>query len=183
MSLKLLIFLMLLASSVDTKFCEDTYCEEFPDYPLDVINSLELWKYKFPENEVADQTRHKRNEPDANEFLVETKLCESKIRFIKPKLLKNVQNRLKVVVNQANFTQFMRIEECVSENFPCTWDSYPNTIESFCSQNYMEIKLWSLNDQNTSLIMDSFNIPSSCDCMMQKESFLKGVRKSLLQRP
>lgn len=183
MTFKFLIFVVFLSSVVAAKFCEDSYCEEFPDYPLEVLNRLELWKFKFPEHKFDDQKRHKRDETDANEFLVETKLCESKIRFIRPKLLNNVQSKLKVIVNHANFTQFMRIEECVSDNFPCTWDVYPNTVESFCKQKFMIINLWSLNDQNSSLVMDKFFVPSSCDCMIMKKNFLQGVRKSLVERP
>ena len=183
MSLKFLIISVLLGSTLAGKFCELWDCEEDPDYPLELLNSLELWKYKFPDQNYDNQKRHKRDEQDANEFLVETKLCESAIKFIRPKMLRNAQNILKVVVNHANFTQFMRIEECVSDNFPCTWNVYPNTVESYCRQNYMKINLWSLNDQNNSLIMENFYVPSSCDCIIKKENFLQGIRKSLLERP
>lgn len=174
---------MLLTSALAGKFCDLYDCEEDLDYPLKVLNSLELWRYKFPNQNVHEQVRHKRDEHDANEFLVETKLCESKIKFIRPKMLRNAQNKLKVVVNHANFTQFMRIEECISDNFPCTWDTYPNTVESYCHQNYMKINLWSLNDQNNSLVMENFYVPSSCDCIIMKNQFLQGIRKSLLERP
>lgn len=184
MSLKFLIFLLLLSgSALAGKICEDSYCEEYPDYPLELLDSLELWKYKFPEQKIDEQKRHKRDEKDANEFLVETKLCESRIKFVKPQILNNAQNRSKVVINHANFTQFVRIEECISTNFPCTWDVYPNTVESYCRQNYITIGLWSLNDRNNSLVKEKFYVPSSCDCIINKENFLQGVRKSLLERP
>ena len=171
MSLKFVIFSVLLASALAGKFCENFDCEEYQDYPFDILNSLDLWKYKFPEQKVDDQKRHKRDEQD--EDFVETNLCGSIKRTIQPKILNNKLNTSKVVVNHANYTQFLRIEECLNPMSSCALDVYPNTIKSRCSQKHMEITLWTLNDQNRSLVKENFFYPSSCNCViLKKQTFL-----------
>lgn len=142
------------------------------------LKTMELWKYNFPES------RQKRSsEINSNQFLMETKLCDSKISFKKPIKMKNVNNEWRTIVNHGNYSQFVRIEVCSSLNFPCTYNIYPQPVRSFCKQNYHKISLWSMDVEANCLVMDKFFVPSTCDCLIEKEDFFKGVSKDLLKRP
>ncbi|CAG9800570.1 unnamed protein product [Chironomus riparius] len=167
MSLKLVIFSVFLASTLAGKFCEDLICEDDSDYPLDDLNSLELWKYKFPQQKVDDQKRHKRDEQDT----YETELCHSIKKTIHPKKLNNLLNKPQVVVNHGNYTQTLRIEECSNPRSSCDLDTFPNTAstKTMCVQKHMEISLWTFRDQNRSLAQETFYYPSSCNCAMFKK--------------
>lgn len=119
----------------------------------------------------------------SDSFLVETKLCESKISFSQPQRMKNTKNQVRTIVNHRNLTQLVRFERCSSENFPCTFSIYPNTIRSHCQQKYSLVNLVVLEDETNCLVMEKFLVPSSCDCMIEKGDFVKGVKEDLLQQP
>lgn len=172
--------ILIAISSALAEFCEDSLCEHYPEYPLEKLQELDLWKYRFPN---LSQVRHKRMLKDANQYLIETKLCDSKISFYQPRRLTSMDGMPKTIVNHSNFTQLIRAEECTSANFPCTWDLYPKSVKSFCHQTYIKLNLWTFDDANNCLVMDKFKVPSSCDCIIEKEDFLKGVNQDLLQRP
>lgn len=148
------------------------YIENDPNYPENKLNDLPLWKYQFKSN-----VREKR---ENQQFLVETKLCDSKISFKQPQKLRNIKNKWRTIINHGNYSQFVRFEECSSLNFPCTYNIYPQQVRSFCQQNYLKIDLWAMDDAANCLVMEKFHIPSSCDCMIEKEDFFKGVSKDLL---
>ena len=151
-----------------------------PNYPEEQLNSLDLWKYSFAES------RQKRASADlnSNQYLMETKLCDSIISFKKPQKMRNVNNKWRTIVNHgSNYTQFVRFEECSSLNFPCTYNIYPQPVRSFCQQKFHKISLWSMDVEANCLIMDKFFVPSNCDCMIEKEDFFRGVSKDLLKSP
>lgn len=116
----------------------------------------------------------------SDSFLVETKLCDSKITFSQPQRMKSVDNKVRTIVNHLNFTQLVRFEYCSSENFPCTYNIYPKTIQSHCQQKYMLVKLVAFDDDNSCLMTEKFLVPSSCDCMIATEDFIKGVKEDLI---
>lgn len=144
------------------------------EYPLNQLSKLDLWKYFSHQNQ-----REKRSMD--NQYLTETKLCDSKISFRRPQRLKNINSKWQTIVNHANYTQFVRFEECLSENFPCTYNIYPKPIRSFCQQTTHVVTLLAFNSETNRLSMDKFNVPSSCDCLFIKEDFFSGVSKNLLQ--
>lgn len=150
-----------------------------PNYPEEQLNRMDLWKYTF-----AESIRQKRGtDLNSNQFLMETKLCDSIISFKKPQKLRNVNKKWRTIVNHGNYTQFVRFEECSSLNFPCTFNIYPQPVRSFCQQNHHKISLWSMDVEANCLIMDKFFVPSNCDCMIEKEDFFRGVSKDLLKSP
>lgn len=163
----------------DSPTCESKFCERDTNYPEKKLNSLELWKYKFDTPKVFKAKRS----ISSDAFLVETKLCESKISFRRPQKLKNSHGRFRSIVNHLNYTQIVRFELCSSENFPCTFNIYPKSIQSFCQQKYLTLKMLAFDEDKNCLVTERFPVPSSCDCLIDKEDLLKGVKNDLLHQP
>lgn len=147
--------------------------DQDPEYPIKQLEKLDLWKYNF------HSYRVKRSISD--QYLKETKLCDSIISFKRPQKLKNVNNRWRTIVNHENYTQFVRFEECSSLNFPCTYNIYPQPVRSFCQQSNMKLSLWAFDAETNCLIMDKFLVPSTCECSIEKEDFFKGISENLLR--
>lgn len=165
---------------IDTTCDTGKFCEEDPNYPERILNSLDLWKYNFALSPVVPRVKRSIT---ADSFLIETKLCESKITFMRPQKLKNTNSKLRTIVNHSNFSQLVRFETCSSENFPCTFDIYPKSIKSFCQQKHRSVQLLAFDDLQNCLVTEKFLIPSSCECLIHKEDLFKGINSDLLRRP
>jgi hypothetical protein len=155
-------------------------CAGALNYPEEFLNSQELWKYKFDSAPKAIKTKRSIQ---SDSFLVETKLCESKISFRRPQRLRNSQGNVRTIVNHRNYTQVVRFELCSSENFPCTFNVYPKSTKSFCQQKYLSLKLLAFDENKNCLVTEKFLVPSSCDCLIAKEDLLKGVKDDLIRQP
>jgi hypothetical protein len=165
----------------DEMKCDPKFCEEDPNYPERILNGLELWRFKFDRNPV--NLRAKRSiDFNSDAYIVEAKLCKMNIALNRPQKLRNVDGILRTIVNHQNYTQIVRMETCISENFPCTGNIYPKSVRSFCHQNYDPVTLVAFDDRKNCLVTEKFNVPSSCACAIDKEDFFKGVSRDL-QRP
>lgn len=163
--------------------CGSNYCEKDPNYPEQQLDQLNLWQYDFDEPEEnsqsADEARPKRS-LDPSGFLVEEKLCKSECRNVRPQKMRNVNDELRTIVNHRNYTQRVTMETCSAENFPCTFDIYPKSVKSFCQQKYSVRKLLAFDEVNRCVVRDKFLVPSSCDCLIDKEDWLEGVNRDFL---
>lgn len=156
--------------------CESKFCEEDPNYPERILNTLELWRFNI---DSRTDLRVKRS-VDRTPFLSEKKLCESQISFMRPQKLKNVNGQFRTIVNHLNYTQIVKFESCSSENFPCTFNVFPQSVQSFCQQKYSSLKLLAFDEGENCIVTEKFLIPTSCDCLIDSVETLKGVRKDLL---
>lgn len=169
-------------SSIHISSCRDIQIitENYANYPEADLDQLNLWAYKF-NTQPIETSKSKRSADDKNQdFLIEAKLCESKIVFTRPQRLKNLDNKVQTIVNHRNYTQFVRFEECETPSFPCTRDIYPFNVRSFCQQNYHKINLLAYDELMKCLIEDYFIVPSTCDCMIDTGDLLRGVHKNIL---
>lgn len=159
----------------------ETITEYYANYPEAELDQLDLWKYEFDTQQIKTG-KGKRSAADNNQedFLIEAKLCESKIVFTRPKRLKNLDDKVQTIVNHRNYTQFVRFEECDIPSFPCTRDIYPFNVRSFCQQNYHKVNLLAYDEEIKCLVEDDFIVPSTCDCMIDKGDLLRGVHKNIL---
>lgn len=172
--ISLLLFVIIQADNVEKdKFsCESGICEEDPNYPEQVLNTLDLWKYNF-----EPMVDHKiKRSSDRSEFLTEKKLCDSRTSFIRPQKLKNTNGQFRTIVNHFNYTQIVKYETCSSENFPCTFNVFPQTVKSFCEQKYSPLKLLAFDEVQSCIVTEKFPIPSSCDCKIDQEDLLRNVK-------
>lgn len=155
--------------------CDSKFCEEDPSYPEQLLNSLDLWKLDFNSEPL-------RNVKSSGTFFIEAKLCESKTSLLRPRKLKNAAGKLRTIVNHLNYTQVIRFETCSSENFPCTYNIFPRETQSFCQQNYSPYTLYALDESRGCVVTEQFQIPSSCDCVIEKKDLLRGVTRDLLRK-
>jgi hypothetical protein len=160
--------------------CDSEFCENDENYPEEKLNSLNLWQYKFDDEPKVAKSKRSLNFNSNSDFLVEAKLCDSKISFVRPQKLKNVNEQFRTIVNHANYTQHVRMEICTSENFPCTFNIYPKSVKSFCLQRTSTIRLLAFDEQRNCLVTEKFPIPTSCECQIDKSDLLNGVPKDLL---
>lgn len=157
--------------------CESKFCEEDPNYPEALLNSMELWKYKFDPEEKHIEKRS----IDTDFSIVEEKLCRTRQRLVRPQRLATISNRRMTIVNHKNYTQAVMIEECSNENDPCTFESYPRSLRSVCRQLYTEVDFVTLDDNHKEIVTEKFYLPSSCSCQVARRDFLKGVNEDLLE--
>lgn len=185
------IFLLsLVLVSAEEASCGSNYCEDDPNYPEQSLDQLNLWQYDFDEPDknsqsadaeaVASDTARPKRSLDSSGFLVEEKLCKSVCRNVRLQKMKNVNDEMRTIVNHRNYTQRVTMETCTSENFPCTFNIYPKTVKSFCQQKYSVRKLLAFDEVKRCVVRDKFLVPSSCDCLIDKEDWLNGVNKDLL---
>lgn len=176
------VFVAVFATKSEEEKCKSKFCEEDPNYPEKILNTLELWKYNFDRKPLNSRAR-RSTDFKSDAYLVEAKLCKVNIIFHQPQKLKNIDDKLRTIVNHKNYTQIVRMETCEAENFPCTFNIYPQSVRSFCNQNYDTIQLVAFDDHKNCLVTEKFKVPSSCACAINKEDFMKGVHRDLLQRP
>lgn len=89
--------------------CGDTYCTHDPNYPSDVIASLntELQKFEYLFGDDFVDTLALRFDSD------ESGLCQSRRRLVHPKRGKTVQNTWLTIINDDDkYRQGVTIEEC-----------------------------------------------------------------------
>ena len=91
-----------------TQDCGVTFCTADPNYPIDVITSLDLDKYKHLFGD--DFVDHFALRFDSDE----SGLCHSSKRLIHPKKGQTVQNTWLTIINDDNkYRQGVLIEECL----------------------------------------------------------------------
>lgn len=89
-----------------TKDCGDTFCTADPNYPINIISSLDLERYEYLFGD--DYTEHFQVRFDADE----SGLCQSRNRMIYPKSGRTVQNNWYTIINDDKYRQGVLIEEC-----------------------------------------------------------------------
>lgn len=165
-----------LTNDNDDKSCESKFCEEDPNYPEKILNTLELWRHNI---DSSLDLKVKRS-LDRTTFLAEKKLCDTRTSFMRPQKLENISGRVRTIVNHLNYSQIVKFETCSSENFPCTFNVFPQSVKSYCQQKHSTLKLLAYDEDHNCIVTEKFQIPSSCDCQIDKEDLLRGVKKDCL---
>ena len=140
-----------------------TYCLTADNYPEDLVNNAiqqnENLKYLasvdiIPEVIVANRL----------DVANEVTLCLATEHVIYPQGGETKDNQWKFIVNQDNFKQGVRIEECVAENASCsTIGDIAEGYKTSCKQKYVYRQLASILTNGT-IAQDTFRFASSCCC-------------------
>ncbi|XP_055697944.1 protein spaetzle isoform X6 [Phlebotomus papatasi] len=146
---------------------DSTFCLEDQNYPESHIESLLEKNYKqyvdfLTEDYItADLTQR-------NDIPGEESLCESYENKVYPKSAENRDHKWLYIINQSNFTQGVRVEQCRRESQPCSLASlFPPTYISECRQKYQYRQLLAL-DERGEIIKDFFRLPSCCKCYVRQ---------------
>lgn len=182
------LFIFITSVCIDGIPTKTNKTHDYADYPEAAIDKHDLWRYnKFDTRPPVERTKRSptsesttKKEDNIQNYLIEAKLCESKIVFTRPQRLKNLDDKVQTIVNHRNYTQYVRFEECEVPSFPCTRDVYPFNVRSFCQQNYHKINLLAYDEDMDCLKEDEFIVPATCDCMIDTGDLLKGVHINIL---
>lgn len=97
----------------------------------------------------------------------EDSLCKSVERIIYPKAGESKALGWMYIVNQQNYTQAVKIEECVNADKPCMFsEHFPNGYVTSCKQNFIYRQLVAIN-KSGDVVKDSFKLPSCCKCIFK----------------
>ncbi|XP_059610304.1 protein spaetzle [Phlebotomus argentipes] len=146
---------------------DSTFCLEDHTYPASRIETLLEKDYKqyaefLTEDYItADLTQR-------NDIPGEESLCESYENKVYPKSGQNRDNKWLYIINQSNFTQGVRIEECRRSGQSCSFSTlFPTNYVSECKQKYQYRQLLAL-DERGEIIKDFFRLPSCCKCYVRQ---------------
>ncbi|XP_076752327.1 uncharacterized protein LOC143424250 [Xylocopa sonorina] len=136
-----------------------TYCEYADSYPEDVVTRAlqrnETLKYLANEEVIIDIEQRINMD--------ETVLCPSTEEIVYPREAMNKDNEWKIIINQHNFKQGVRVEKCSQESSNCKLiNGFAQGYKTICKQKYVykQLRALSAND----VIDDNFKFPASCCC-------------------
>ena len=140
-----------------------TYCVTADNYPEDLVNNAIQQngnlKYLASVDIIPDVVI--TNRLDVTD---EVPLCLATEHVIYPQGGETKDNQWKFIVNQDNFKQGVRIEECVTENASCSAiGGLAEGYKTSCKQKYVYRQLASILTNGT-VIQDNFRFASSCCC-------------------
>ncbi|XP_037028969.1 protein spaetzle-like [Bradysia coprophila] len=143
-----------------------TFCEAIDDYPsayVDLILEKDAHKYEelFGADLVMPDTILNRFDG----FDVEESLCRSQERLIYPRAGLTQDNTWMYIVNQNNYTQGVRVDECIHMNQCEMTQNFPFGYDAICKQKYIYRQLLAINE-NGNTVKDLFRLPSCCQCVL-----------------
>jgi len=140
--------------------CGVTFCTADPNYPIDIISTLDLDKFEHLFGDDLVENFAVRFDAD------ESGLCQSRKRLIHPKKGQTVQNTWLTIINDDDkYKQGVLIEECLNAHLPCDYSqNFPLSVESKCKQQHVFRSLLAINQGK--LVMEHFQFPSCCKCMV-----------------
>ncbi|XP_068156759.1 protein spaetzle isoform X6 [Drosophila tropicalis] len=104
----------------------------------------------------------------------ELHLCNSRTRYLYPKLGQRLDLTWQYIVNTEELKQGILIEECEGENESCLFlDSFPQNYTPVCKQHYVIRHLATINNgsQGTPEVANEpFKIPSCCKCVLKPKT-------------
>lgn len=105
-----LIFVLISADDFEDNKCDSKFCEEDPNYPEQLLDSLKLWEHDWNSQPEKQSRKRSISSMTTSDSFIETKLCDSSISFKRPQKLKNINDKLRTIVNHRNYTQLVRFE-------------------------------------------------------------------------
>ncbi|XP_044584735.1 neurotrophin 1-like isoform X2 [Cotesia glomerata] len=143
---------------------EQEFCEEVPDYPIEIVEkalrskkSLELLNTK--DKPLDPKPKFGNDESDG--------LCKGVSKYIIPRAARNKDGETKFIINTKEYVQGMNVETCENVDIPCRLiDGFAAGYKTMCVQKFMYKKLVSLSDVGEAET-DWFSMPASCCCKIE----------------
>lgn len=164
------------------------FCEKDRNYPFNAIASVlkqdRQLSGKLFEEVFNSECQSPQNQINTRFLPTEESLCDGRPRVIYPKKALNLKNEWMFVVNLANYTQSVEIEECIDQSNRrqfgavgvetkfgvCLYGGAEghNPDLTVCKQKYTEHKLLAFT-ADSELLVDSFKLPSACACYVKSD--------------
>ncbi|KAL9899917.1 spaetzle domain-containing protein isoform 10-T12 [Glossina fuscipes fuscipes] len=157
--------------SVDVNECLEqgkTFCTKVRNYPK-LEHMEDALKRDFPNVELffgEDIEVPQSIMPNINIDPFDEFLCRSREKIIYPQAAESKSSNWSYIVNDSNFKQGIRIEECEREGSQCNSRlSVPKGYHATCKQNFIFRSMVALTPMGK-LITDHFKMPSCCKCVL-----------------
>uniref|UniRef100_A0A336MQL5 CSON002625 protein n=1 Tax=Culicoides sonorensis TaxID=179676 RepID=A0A336MQL5_CULSO len=143
----------------------NSVCTNTEDYPVEHINKVvEQNRARLTDffgDDIVPQVVQRVDYPD------EEPLCHSKEIVLYPTMGQTKDNKWAYIINNGNFSQGVRVEQCIGENRPCAMtDSFPYGYITECKQKYIYRHLLAL-DENGQTVKNLFRLPACCKCVIR----------------
>ncbi|XP_063705218.1 uncharacterized protein LOC134834456 isoform X2 [Culicoides brevitarsis] len=147
--------------------CRDgsVVCSTKDDYPTDHINKVVAKNrarlVEFFGDDIVPQVVQRVDYPD------EETLCHSRELVLYPTMGQTKDNKWAYIINNGNFSQGVRVEQCINENRPCAYtESFPYGYTTECKQKFIYRHLLAL-DENGDTVKNLFRLPACCKCIVR----------------
>ncbi|XP_037028966.1 protein spaetzle-like isoform X2 [Bradysia coprophila] len=144
-----------------------TFCEAIDNYPTARVDLLlKEHAHKYEELFGADMIEGGSNIANRyNGIEEEESLCKSQERIIHPQAGLTQDNTWMYIVNQKNYTQGVRVEECIHTKQCEMTQNFPLGYKAECKQKYIYRQLLAINESGHT-VKDLFRLPSCCQCVL-----------------
>ncbi|KAG4068441.1 hypothetical protein HA402_004781 [Bradysia odoriphaga] len=142
-----------------------TFCEKIENYPSTEVTSILSETNKYSELFGSDSVNTMTIGNRFGEEDDEEQLCASQIRLVYPQAGLTRDNTWRYIVNQQNYTQGIRVDECVHTRQCNMMHQLPFGLKSHCKQKYVYRQLVAI-DEDGNTVKDLFKIPSCCTCVL-----------------
>jgi len=144
-----------------------TFCEEIDNYPtahVDLVLKTNAHKYEdlFGADILPEVIGNRNNGIDEEESL-----CKSQERVIHPQAGQTRDNTWMYIVNQQNYTQGVRVEECTHTKECDMTNNFPLGYITKCKQKFIYRQLLAISD-NGDTVKELFKLPSCCQCVLTR---------------
>jgi len=98
------------------------------------------------------------------------KLCRTNSSWIRPRTAKSLTGNLRYIINspggKEEYSQYVYITQCLGTDVSCdpSGEIMKSHVKTRCSQEYTEMKLIVLGEDQRSVEVDTFRFPSCCSC-------------------
>lgn len=101
-------------------------------------------------------------------------ICDEDTHFIYPKQGTNKKGQNMFIINEADteYRQLVRITRCQGAEEPCSKADIDSSYSTKCVQEYSDIKLVALSENEEELIVETFQFPSCCICKVRTSTSL-----------
>uniref|UniRef100_A0A1B0A0G0 Spaetzle domain-containing protein n=1 Tax=Glossina pallidipes TaxID=7398 RepID=A0A1B0A0G0_GLOPL len=158
-------------SIVDAFEClewEQQFCTNVSNYPkLDKF--AKLFESKYPQLRMFTVKNHVEDEIEKRMLSYEEAKCKSRYKIIYPEAMHTNYGWL-FIVNNEQYKQELRIEECESEGDQCYYKALtlPKGFNTMCKQHFIEKVLVAMTMYGK-VITHYTEVPACCKCVMEED--------------
>lgn len=146
-----------------------SFCTNVRNYPEDKVEAMlkkQISKFDvlFGDDDIVQPLNiSQRMSPG------EDSLCRSVERIIYPKAGESKDLKWLYIINQQNYTQAVKIEECVNPEGECMFsENFPNGYVTMCKQSFIYRQLVAIT-KTGEIVKDNFKLPSCCKCIYKQK--------------
>uniref|UniRef100_A0A1A9VAH2 Spaetzle domain-containing protein n=1 Tax=Glossina austeni TaxID=7395 RepID=A0A1A9VAH2_GLOAU len=145
---------------------EQQFCTNVSNYPkLDKF--VKLFERKYPQLKMFTVKNHVEDEIEKRMLAYEETKCKSRYKIIYPEAMHTNYGWL-FIVNNEQYKQELRLEECESEGDQCYHETLPKGFNTMCKQHFIEKGLVAMTMYGK-VMTHSTEVPACCKCVIEED--------------